>query len=142
MFPRHDFSPQRRPSRQVIGDVGVLSKPVVLLTPEDVAARPPTRPTAGGPRPGSQASRRSVVTREAPNGKLVTSCTFMCSWHDGTSDDVLRLTSSSVRRRRVRGFAAGRWHDSARARHARRIERRDARAPQSFLRGVCRVIQA
>lgn len=42
MLSGYDFSPQRRPSRRVVGDVGVLSTPVVLLAAEDVAARPPT----------------------------------------------------------------------------------------------------
>lgn len=111
VLPRYDFSPQRRPSRHVVGDVGVLPTPVVLLAPEDVAARPltasaPTRPTA------ARASRRPDAPRGSSRGeKLATSCAYMQPWHGGTSDDVFRLTSSFVRRRRVPGVAAGHWGD-------------------------------
>ena len=52
-------------------------------------------------------------------------------------DEQLRQTSSGPRLRR---WTLARFR--TRARHTRRIKRRDARAPQSFLRGVCRVIQA
>jgi len=63
----------------------------------------------------------------------------MRPWHGGTSDDVFRLTGSSVRRRRDTGVA-GRVRRGRP--HARRVKRRDARAPQSFLRGARRVVPA
>lgn len=106
MLPWHDFSPQRRPSRHVVGDVGVLSTPVVLLAPEDVAARPPTRPTAGRPRPGGRASWRPDVTRGSCQRKarnLLHVHAILARWYVRRRlpfDEQLRQTSSGPRLRR------------------------------------------
>jgi hypothetical protein len=106
------------------------------------AASDGVRPDAAGGRPDG---RRDA---SQPPGKLHardpraysrTSCPSMRPWHGGTSDDVFRLTGSSVRRRRDTGVAGRVRHGRC---HARRVERRDARAPQSFLRGARRVVPA